>query len=429
MAIVTDSSKKTKKKAAKFGWKNYDKITIAAILLLLTISIIFVYSTTTYYVLFSYSQSDNPFYFITRHIIFCAVGLAAYFVTSRIPTNFYKKLWIPITLFVMFLMLIPLFFKDSNGAHRWINMGPFSLQPSELAKLVIILMWAVAFATKLDDYKQRHAILMKKQASFKRLAKRFWRSWKYPLVFTGIYFILFRFQSDNGSLVISIGLIVVLLFASGGLPKKANKIFLGLIVVGLIAMASIYIYLSSKSTAELEQIAKNNYVFGRFVSWVNPFTVYGGAGYQLSNSLIAIHQGGFFGRGIGNGIQKQGFLVEGYNDFIMANIIEEGGIFMMIVIYILYLIIITRGYRTAQRSRNSYDTLVATGIITLFFFQAFWNSAGVVGLIPMKGLTAPLLSYGGTSIIIMLSALGIVQRIHIQNKIREQKKSEVTPRA
>ena len=423
MAVVTGKEQKMEKgkRTNKLTemWERYDKASIFSIIILLVIGTFFIFSVSHYYVIFIFSQSDNPFYFVIRHLLFCVIGLLVYFAVSRIPTSFYKKTWFPLALIIVELMVIPLFFPAVNGAQRWITLPGLTIQPAELAKLMIILIWSVALSTKMDDYLQRAKILHEKKVGFKRQAKRFWKSWKWPIILTGILLAEYRLQSDNGSLVISIGLIAALIFASGSLPKKSIRVFWGLLLIGVLILGGVYLSLAFKTTEELRLLSESgNYVMGRFISWVNPFAVYSGDGYQLSNSLIAISEGGLFGKGFNNGVQKQGFLTEGFNDFIVANILEEAGVIGMVVVYIFYIVIITRGYKIAKEAANSFDTLITTGITTLFFFQAFWNSGGVVGLLPLKGLTAPLLSFGGTSLIIMLAGLGIIQRVHLQNKAR-----------
>lgn len=424
MAIVNDDVKK--KSIVKDGilmWKYLDKFSFFAILGLLGFSIVFVYSSSVYV---SINETfESPYATVMKQFIFAVIGLIVYFISLRVPTKVYYKLLLPIVIIVLLLMCGPFLFDARNGAHRWIELGVFTFQPAELAKLTIILIWAHALSVRTEDFKIRLAFLKQKKAPIERYIKRVWLSWRQPIGMTLAFLFMFLLQSDNGSLVISVGIVFLLIFASGHLPKASNKIFFGIVVVLVAAIVGLYLFIGSLGTEALanagDKTGEYNYFIGRFVAWVNPFAAYSGAGYQIANSLIAIANGGLFGRGIGNGLQKQGFLTEGHNDFIIANIVEEVGIVGVSIIYIMYLTIITKGYQIARQSREQFNTLLATGIVTLFFFQAFWNSGGIIGLLPMKGLTAPLLSYGGTSLIIMLFCLGVLQRINIQNRKKTEK--------
>ena len=432
MAIVQDKQVQKKQKPRLmnnlFSWEDLDKWSFIAVIGLLIFSIVFVYSASVYDSI-NTANPGSPYGVALRQMMFAVLGIGVYLATLKIPIKLYRQMIIPIVGLILFLMPIPLLFEARNGAHRWIPLGPFTIQPAELAKLAIILIWSYALSVKAPTFWARWEYLSKRNASLERKAKAIWRSWGTTIVLTGVSIILYRLQSDNGSLVISLGLIVFLMMASGTFPRKFEKAMYVLAGVALLILAGAYIFLSSLPQETLLKYGDItspdfNYVIGRFVSWVNPFITYSGAGYQLSNSLIAIANGGFFGRGIGNGLQKQGFLSEGHNDFIIANVVEEIGIFGASVIYFLYVTLISRGYKIARDARNSFNVLVAFGITTLFFFQAFWNSGGIIGLLPLKGLTAPLLSYGGTSLIIMMFALGIVQRVHIENQRRKNKQTK-----
>ncbi len=426
MGIVREEEKSRKSLWDKLIlWKYLDKASLFSIIALLIISVVFVYSTTIYASVFSWGES--PFAHTVKQFIFAVLGLILYFLIIRIPMSFYKKYWLQIAIVVTILMVIPLFFEGANGAKRWIRLGvgDFGFQPSEIAKITIVLIWSVAFTTEMSTFKERWRLLRRKKAPFIQYARRLVRSWGVPALITAILFILYRLQSDNGSLVISAALFLILLFASGGLPRRAINFFWGLVILGTTGLISFFLYLGSMDPEVLKKAGDSSYVIRRFVAWANPFADYADAGYHLSNSLIAISRGGLFGVGLGNGEQKKGYLTDGHTDFIMANILEEGGLFMVLIIYILYVTIILNGYKIARNAINGFSSLAATGITTLFFIQAFWNSAGIVGLLPLKGLTAPLISYGGTSLVIMLVALGLVQRINIETRMKKRKKESL----
>jgi len=421
MAIVDNSTKSKRRIREKsLHWKHLDKWSFFSIIILLLISIVFVYSSSVYDSI--NSKLELSYLLVLKQTGFGIVGLIIYWFTLKIPTKTYYKFVVPIVVCTIGFMFLPFLFAERNGAHRWIELGTFTVQPAELTKLTIVIVWAHALSTKVDEFNRRMQALKRKQAPIEYKLRRIWVSWRFPIISTFILLAQFYAQSDNGSIVISVGIIIILIFASGALPQKWNRLFIGAIIFLVIIISLIYFYVGSLGPDVLSDIGDKtgeyNYVLGRFVAWVNPFAAYSGAGYQIANSLIAIANGGLFGRGIGNGLQKQGYLSEGHNDFIIANIVEEIGIIRVAGIYLLYLIIISKGYKIARQTRSSFDSLLAMGITTLFFLQAFWNSAGIIGLLPMKGLTAPLLSYGGTSLLIMLGALGVLQRINIQTRQR-----------
>ncbi|GBU10554.1 cell wall shape-determining protein [Erysipelotrichaceae bacterium] len=409
-------------------WKYIDKLSFFAVLILLSFSIIFVYSTTIYYSIFDSNWGNSPYDFVQKQILFSIIGITFYFIVQRIPIDYYIRNWKVILNTVVVLMVLPLFFEPRNGAHRWIALGSFTFQPSEVAKIALILLWSIACVTRMDDFKERFKVLKAKKAPMELFVRRIVKSWGEPVIYTLILLLLYRLQSDNGSAVISGALICILLFASGGLPAKASRVFWGIVVflVGVLTAASTYF--KNMDPKILVEWGKSNYVYGRFVSWINPFVDYDRMGFQLVNSLIAMSKGGLFGVGLGKGTQKKGHLPDGHTDFILANIVEEGGIFTLLILYTLYMVIILRGYKIARESKSRISMLAATGIASLFFIQACWNSAGIVGLLPLKGLPAPLLSSGGTSLIFMLVALGILQRVHIENQKGVTKKNEKNPR-
>lgn len=395
-----------------------------AMLFLLVLGAIFVYSTTIYDAIFVSGNSGKINSYIIKHIIFIVLGFFTYFIILKLPTTFYRKHYLKLNIITLVLMIIPLFFEEINGAKRWISLGigDSSFQPAELAKLMLILLWATVLSESLMKYSEAWKRLKRKKADFEKYFKLFVYYWFVPIIISFSYFILFRLQVDNGSLVITIGLVLCLILASGINVKKTMIIIIVLLVGILVVLLAVNLYIAQFDIDTLHEMSKTHYIFGRFIAWVNPFAVYADAGYQLSNSLIAISEGGLFGRGIGNGQQKLGYLSEGHNDFIIANIAEEAGALGVGGVYIAYLIIIFSGYKIAQQTEDMYKKLLVLGLSTLFFFQAFWNSGGVTGLIPLKGLTAPLLSYGGTSLLFTFLTLAVIQRVYIENNHKKRKK-------
>ena len=267
MGIVREEEKSRKSLWDKLIlWKYLDKASLFSIIALLIISVVFVYSTTIYASVFSWGES--PFAHTVKQFIFAVLGLILYFLIIRIPMSFYKKYWLQIAIVVTILMVIPLFFEGANGAKRWIRLGvgDFGFQPSEIAKITIVLIWSVAFTTEMSTFKERWRLLRRKKAPFIQYARRLVRSWGVPALITAILFILYRLQSDNGSLVISAALFLILLFASGGLPRRAINFFWGLVILGTTGLISFFLYLGSMDPEVLKKAGDSSYVIRRFVA-------------------------------------------------------------------------------------------------------------------------------------------------------------------
>ena len=333
-------------------------------------------------------MTSNPFYFAQRQSLFIAIGLIAMTSFLVIPSTFlYKTDWIFMLLSI--LLLIALFIPDVgtsvNGSIRWIRLGPINIQPSEMCKFSLILYISGYSIRRISEIDSLRGFLK-------------------PLSLLFIISILIMSQPDLGSTAIVCILVVGILFYAG-----ISFFQLGLLILLIVLLGYLAITTSPMRLA-------------RVLAFTDPFAadVVLNAGWQLSNSLISIGQGGWFGVGLGNSFQKSFFLPEAHTDFIFAILVEElgiiGGMVLILLFIVLFIGLISISYDSFRKNRY-FQGYVVFGTFLLISIQMLFNIAVNIGLLPTKGLTLPFISYGGTSIIIMLSLMGIVLRINNENKL------------
>ena len=333
-------------------------------------------------------MTSNPFYFAQRQSLFIAIGLIAMTSFLVIPSTFlYKTDWIFMLLSI--LLLIALFIPDVgtsvNGSIRWIRLGPINIQPSEICKFSLILYISGYSIRRISEIDSLRGFLK-------------------PLSLLFIISILIMSQPDLGSTAIVCILVVGILFYAG-----ISFFQLGLLILLIALLGYLAITTSPMRLA-------------RVLAFTDPFAadVVLNAGWQLSNSLISIGQGGWLGVGLGNSFQKSYFLPEAHTDFIFAILVEElgiiGGMVLILLFMVLFVGLISISYDSFRKNRY-FQGYVVFGTFLLISIQMLFNIAVNIGLLPTKGLTLPFISYGGTSIIIMLSLMGIVLRINNENKL------------
>ncbi len=315
----------------------------------------------------------RPAYYFVRQLIFALLGLGALWLASRLPMGFYRRYAFPfLALTLVLLLLVPFVGVRANGARRWLGVGGLTLQPSELAKLAVIL----SFAALICRFRG-------KMRSFR---------WG-VLPFAGI-------------LALLIGLLVlephfsasIILIAIGG-----AMLFLGGLGLGwfLAAFAAAGLGLGVLLTFF-------PYASSRIVTWRDPFSSASDEGYQIVQSLYTIGSGGLSGLGLGGSRQKFLYLPEEHNDFIFSVVCEELGFLGAALILLLFALLILRGYWIALHARDRFSCLVCAGITTLLAIQTFLNVAVVTNLLPCTGISLPFFSYGGTALLIQLGEMGIV---------------------
>lgn len=364
------SSAPENKRRRGFDWPFF-----LLVLLLLTVGVVMVLSASyprAYYDP-GHVTGGRPAYYFVRQLLFAALGLGALWLASRFPMGFYRRYAFPfLGLTVLLLLLVPFVGVRANGARRWLGIGGLTLQPSELAKLAVILSFAVLIC---------------------RFRGRM-RSFRWGVLpFAGI-------------LAVLIGLLVlephfsasIILIAIAGAMLFLGGLGLGWFIAAFTAAgAGIGVLL-----------AFFPYASSRIVTWRDPFSTASDEGYQIVQSLYTIGSGGLSGLGLGGSRQKFLYLPEEHNDFIFSVVCEELGFLGAALILLLFALLILRGYWIALHCRDRFSCLVCAGITTLLAIQTFLNVAVVTNLLPCTGISLPFFSYGGTALLIQLGEMGIV---------------------
>ena len=363
-----------------------DLALIWSALLLCAIGLVMVYSASIAMAEAERFTGFRPGYFLVRHSAYLAVGLVAALAVFRVPMWVWQKsapwLFLLGTL-ALVAVLLPGLGHEVNGSRRWIPLGFMGFQPSELMKLFVVLYaadYTVRKAAFMDDFRKGFMPMF--------------------AVMTAIAFLLLR-EPDFGALVVVTTISMAILFL-GGLNWR---LFAGLAI--LLAVSFVVLILSSP------------YRLQRILGFMDPWSDAYGKGYQLSHSLIAFGRGEWFGVGLGASIEKLFYLPEAHTDFLLAVIAEELGFAGVAVVITLFLFLVHRTFavgRQAASLERYFAALVAQGIGVWFSSQAFINMGVNMGLLPTKGLTLPLLSFGGTGIVVNAMALAILMRIDFENR-------------
>lgn len=332
------------------------------------------------------SVYGDPFFHLKRQGVFAVMGIIAMLFTLHVPTSVWRALsWylLMASFALLLLVLVPGIGKNVNGSSRWIDLGLFNLQPSELAKVFIVIYLAAFLERHLTEVRER------------------WSGFIKPLFVIGAAVVLLHFEPDHGAMVILMLTAFTLIFLAGA------KLYRFVLILGVCVGAVISLAIMKP------------YVIVRFSSFMNPWAdenVYGG-GYQLTQALIAFGRGEWFGVGLGNSIQKLYFLPEAHNDFVLAIIGEEFGLIGVAIVVLLFCILVWKAFaigKTAQNQGRMFSAFFAFGLGLLFAGQALINIGVNIGLLPTKGLTLPFLSYGGASLIVSCFMMALLLRIQYE---------------
>ena len=336
--------------------------------------------------------TNNRFFF--KQLIILIISFFASIFAIFVPTKKYKKWIIPIYVFTVSLLIYLCFFGEySNGAKSWIYIGPFGLQPSEIAKLVIIIFTGVYYRANV------------------KLLNGFIPS-IVPLIVGAIVTLLTFLQPDGGTGLI-LFLITMTMFFISPVPKK-NKFKVLIIGAGLL-VTILLLKVCGVNILTKTQLDRFNFL--------EPCTRYQeSTGFQVCNGYIAINNGKLFSISPGNSMQKYLYLPEAYTDFIFPIIVEEFGLISGILVILVYILIIYRIIYQARRSTNIGSALICYGIASYIFLHVVINLVGVLGLLPLTGVPLPFLSYGGSFALTLAISLAVVQRISIENYNEAQKK-------
>ncbi|HTK01876.1 MAG TPA: putative lipid II flippase FtsW [Bordetella sp.] len=368
--------------------RSFDMPLVIAAGTLLSLGLLMVYSA-------SIALADGPryaaygqYYFVARHAAFVFVGLIAAACAITVPIRVWQRLAVPLfilALFLLVIVLVPGIGREVNGSHRWIPLGPINFQPSELMK-VAALLYAADYTVRKQEHMQNFA------RGFLPMAC--------ALGGVGLFLLL---EPDLGAFMVIVAIAIGILFL-GGINGKYFSSLLGV----LMGTFLLLIWASPWRRARL---------FAYLDPW-NQDNAYGSA-YQLSHSLIALGRGEWFGVGLGASIEKLHYLPEAHTDFLMAVVGEELGFVGVMLVISLFAIIVLRGFeigRQAIAMERTFAGMLAQGVAIWFGVQAFINMGVCLGLLPTKGLTLPLMSYGGSGVVMNLIALAMLIRVDLESR-------------
>ena len=338
---------------------------------LIAFGLIMIYSVSKYYSLQITNEATDKYYLI-KQLSWAGVGLVAWLVVQAIDYRFWQKNAKIFFYATIVLLILPIVFGSSG---RWVYIGPINFQPAELAKLTLVIFLASFFAHKSDDPKEASKLF------------------PYFIIFAVVLSVLMLLQKDLGTLSVMVAISAVM-FMIAGAPK------LHLFLSGGLGVFLVWL-----------AIKVEPYRMERFLTFLNPDNNVLGAGYHIRNALIAIGSGGLWGLGFGQSKQKYLYLPEAHTDSIFAIISEELGLVRSLIIVLAFVFLALRGYRIAMRAPDTFSRLVATGVTTWLFFQMFVNIAAMLSLLPLTGIPLPLISYGGSSLLVLLIAIGILINI------------------
>jgi cell division protein FtsW len=328
------------------------------------------------------NATGNPFFYVQRQLLAAAIGAAAGFVCLFIPMQVWRSLG-PLVLFVGFallvVVLVPGVGHEVNGSTRWVRVGVMNLQVSEPARLCFLMYLAGYLVRRNKELREGFVGFMR------------------PMMVLSIACVLLLAEPDFGAAVVLLATAMVMMFVAGARIRD----FLIFLLVAVAALAALAVF----SPYRMKRIT------GFLDPWADPFN----SGFQLTQSLIAIGRGEWFGVGLGSSVQKLFYLPEAHTDFVFAVYAEEFGLLGSLVLIALFLALLWRVFKLAMRAADAerfFEAYIAIGLGTWLGVQAFINIGVNMGLLPTKGLTLPLISYGRSSLIITMICISLLLRIH-----------------
>lgn len=378
----------------------WDYYLMVPYLVLCMIGIVMVYSASS---AIEMQNGGTPTSYLIKQTIYVIMWICCLLFGANYPLKYYRtpRFLRDSTLAMIGMLLFVLVLSHAvNGAKGWINLGVINIQPVEICKIYFILY--------LSD----------RMARVRARNDHFISSGGGPWLVVALCLLLIVLQPDIGGMAINVMIVAVLFLACD---------FRWSFGISILLIIPIMCYLLVEKAVESGLI--HGYRMARFVAFLNPFGNASGSGSQLVNSYYAISNGGVFGSGLGNSVQKMGYLPEPNTDFIMSITSEELGLVGVSVILILLMIIICRMIQIGVRSNSMYEMLLCYGSATFILIEAFFNIGGVLGLLPITGVTFPFISYGGSSMLILSFTVGIIMNISIQqNKQRALRRGARQPR-
>ncbi len=352
-----------------------DFILMITTLTLVTFGTAMIYSSSS---IMAADRFGDGYYFLKKQLFFVLIGMFAMVIMSRVPYGHLKKLAYPgliVSVVLLCALFIPHLGVKVGGARRWINLGFISFQVTEMVKVVFVVFMAF-YLTKKNQY----------IAEFKT-------GMMMPLIIAGALIGLILLQPDFGSSVLIAGTMMIMFFLGG-----SRLLHLGALVGALVPVAAVL-------------VMTKGYRMVRLMSFLDPWKDPQNTGFQIIQSFLSFGSGGALGVGLGDGMQKLFYLPEPHTDFILSVIAEESGFIGVFIVLALFMVLIYRGFMTSFKAPDLFGVLLAGGLTALLAFEAFINIAAVTALVPTKGLALPFMSYGGSSLIMSMTAVGILLNI------------------
>lgn len=351
-----------------------DKLLFLATLVLVCTGVVMVYSASAVWAMERYG---DPYLFLFKQVTWAVIGLCAVWVLMRIDYRAYREpvvIWT--TLGIVGLLLVAVLFgRPIKGANRWLNFGGLGIQPSELAKIAVVFFVAALLERRMDRVNEPSHTLL-------------------PIgLVVGAVVALILLQPDLGTAVVICTIAGAMVFAAG----ISYQYVFGL---GLAALPALHFLI-------MRSDYRRRRVFAFMDPWANPL----GDGFQIIQARIAVGTGGLFGNGLMEGVQKLFYLPEPHNDFIYAVVGEELGLLGATLVLACFAVLTWRGLRASLRAPDRFGAFLALGLTMMVSFQAFFNMSVVLGLLPTKGIPLPFISYGGSSLLINMLAVGILLNV------------------
>lgn len=377
-------------------------------LILSVLGLIVVFSTTSASLI---QNGLNPFRSVINQAAFWVISLLAILFIYRLKLNFLKNsgvLTVMMMIEVVLLLIARFWTQEVNGAHGWIVIGPISFQPAEYLKVIMVWFLAFTFARRQQSIEiYDYQALTKRKWWPKQLSDlKDWRFYSLVLI------LLVAAQPDLGNATIIV-LTAIIMYSVSGIGYR----WFSALLTGIITLSAIFLGLINMvGVKTMSKVPVFGYVAKRFSAFFNPFKDVTDSGHQLANSYYAMSNGGWLGRGLGNSIEKRGYLPEAQTDFVFSIIIEELGLIGAGLILALIFFLILRILLVGVKAKNPFNSMIALGIGSMMLMQVFVNIGGISGLIPSTGVTFPFLSQGGNSLLVLSVAIGFVLNIDANEK-------------
>ncbi|MEP3349625.1 MAG: putative lipid II flippase FtsW [Marinomonas sp.] len=369
-----------------------DAIFLSSVVSILALGIVMVSSAS---ISVSESIHGHPYFFMIRQTLYLVLGLVFGWILLSLPTSQLQKwgiLMMGLSLILLILVLVPGIGKSVNGSRRWINLVVFNLQASEVAKVCMVVYMSGYLVRRADRVREG------------------WIGFFLPLCLCSVFLLFLLLEPDFGASVVLLGTVMVLLFL-GGAPLYQ---FL-LLMVGAVSMLGVV-------------AISESYRLKRLMNFIDPWADPFNEGYQLSQALIAYGRGEWFGLGLGNSVQKLSYLPEAHTDFVFSIWVEETGMMGGLLLIFLFAVMVGRAFKIGRKAMTlsrPFAAYMCFGFAILILAQVIINIGVNTGFLPTKGLTLPLISYGGSSLIITLGSLFVVARVDVENR-RAEKELGVT---